>query len=54
MFNFLKNFFKNTRKPSHTERSFSKIYNKVPNLSEIKVVLKDLLNIFLFHTHNLD
>ena len=25
--------------------SFSKIYNKVPNLSEIKVVLKDLLNI---------
>jgi len=25
--------------------SFSRIYNKVPNLSEIKVVLKDLLNI---------
>ena len=24
--------------------SFSKIYNKVPNLSEIKVILKDLLN----------
>ena len=24
--------------------SFSKIYNKVPNLSEVKVVLKDLLN----------
>ena len=25
--------------------SFSRIYNKVPNLSEVKVVLKDLLNI---------
>ena len=25
--------------------SFSRIYNKVPNLSEIKVILKDLLNI---------
>ena len=25
--------------------SFSKIYNKVPNLSEVKVVLKDLLNL---------
>jgi len=25
--------------------SFSRIYNKVPNLSEIKVVLKDLLNL---------
>ena len=25
--------------------SFSRIYNKVPNLSEIKVVLKDLLNV---------
>ncbi len=25
--------------------SFSRIYNKIPNLSEIKVVLKDLLNI---------
>ena len=25
--------------------SFSRIYNKVPNLSEIKIVLKDLLNI---------
>jgi chromosomal replication initiator protein len=26
--------------------SFSKIYNKVPNLSETKVILKDLLNLF--------
>ena len=25
--------------------SFSKIYNKVPNLSEVKIVLKDLLNL---------
>ncbi len=25
--------------------SFSKIYNKIPNLSEIKIVLKDLLNV---------
>ena len=25
--------------------SFSRIYNKVPNLSEVKVVLKDLLNV---------
>ena len=25
--------------------SFSRIYNKVPNLSEVKIVLKDLLNI---------
>ena len=25
--------------------SFSRIYNKVPNLSEIKIVLKDLLNL---------
>ena len=25
--------------------SFSRIYNKVPNLSEVKVVLKDLLNL---------
>jgi chromosomal replication initiator protein len=25
--------------------SFSRIYNKVPNLSEVKVILKDLLNI---------
>ena len=25
--------------------SFSRVYNKMPNLSETKVVLKDLLNI---------
>ena len=49
----IKNFLSNEIKTSIRELvgainrivSFSKIYNKVPNLSETKIILKDLLNL---------
>ena len=49
----IKNFLSNEITTSNRELvgainrivSFSKIYNKVPNLSETKIILKDLLNL---------